>query len=100
MIYAGGTTCASALWYARDAEYIHVLASYPGLQRGEGLGTRLIHVCVAAQCAYRCLWFVSACVEHAFLASVSTKHRPDGNFNTYHSRTIDCPGHDQKLAAA
>ena len=29
------------------------------------------------QCAYRCPWFVSACVEHAFLAIKSTKHRPD-----------------------
>ena len=25
-------------------------------------------------------------VEHAFLASESTKHRPDSNFNTYHNR--------------
>ena len=42
---------------------------------------------VAVQCAYTRLWFVSTCVEHAFLASESTKHRPDSNFTTYHNRT-------------
>ena len=53
--------------YARDAEYI---IAYE-------------------QCTYahRCQNLVCFSVEHTFVASKSTKHRPGSNFNTYYSRT-------------